>query len=483
MRYVGADCKLDARWLELCSHLPRSPTATSLCRSSAPFLSSHHHHQLPFGFEPRKSSATNGCDDQASAGDTAIETKFPKSGSASPNVLPALRRLLLKPIAGPDWIQSAALVHGSHTKHSSFAKRGDPADSPPMLKPEPLSTAPKIKQEFISNSERNGNDVRDGLKTTSGFRCAPEVRESRPPRKRRSAEVCAFVNSGDSVSGCDAGKPAANTGSKDEYPVQNGIPSEPEVERCSSDCPPDITVDGSPNLAMIQRNEGIIADRRADDCFTHAPRKRFRYDFLRYVDDSDIAKSQVAAAATRVDAGLTGNGHDVINLTTSTRVSSDCARTRDVAVQCVLNSVDDDVDEDRECSEFRNPRRPIRQRLPPTCGCTSSTDDLASFCWYCGIVFDDDVLHAIHMGCHSVADKFVCNVCGLACGDRYGFNSHLVRGHVQTTTVPEQPAPGPVLPLQLPSTARLVPQTASLPASSKSTTSADSHRWTAYERC
>lgn len=471
--------------MELCSHLPRSPTATSLRRSSASFSSSQHHHQLPFGFEHRKSSATNGCDDQVSAGDRAVETKSPKSGSASPNVLPALRRLLKKPIAGPDWIQSATSVHRSPTKHSSFAKSGDPADSPPMLKPEPLSTAPKIKQEFIANSEYNGNNVRDALKTTSGFRCTPEVRESRPPRKRISGEGCAFVNLGDSLSGCDAGKLAANAGSNGECPVQNGISSELEIERCSSDCPPDITVDGSPNpaMAVIQRKEGIVADRRANECFAHAPRKRFRYDFLPYVDDSDVAKSQVAAAATRVDVGRTGNGHDVINLTTSTRVSSSCARTRDVAVQCVLNSADDEGDDNRECSGFRNPQRPIRQRLPSICGCTSSTDDLASFCWYCGIVFDDDVLHAIHMGCHSVADKFVCNVCGLACGDRYGFNSHLVRGHVQTTTVSDQPAPGPVLPLQLPSTARLVPQTASIPASSKSTTSADSHRWTAYERC
>ena len=287
------------------------------------------------------------------------------------------------------------------------------------------------------------------------------------------------------MSECDAGKLAANAGSSGGYPVQNGIPPEAEVDRCPSDlssAPPDITVDRSPNLGMVQHIEGVVADRRVDECFAHAPRKRFRYDVLSYVDDGDFAKSQVAAAAARVDVSPTGNGHDVINLTTSTRVSSDCARTRDVAVQCVLNAGVDEGDEDREYSGFGNPRRPIRQRLPSTCGCQSSADDLASFCWYCGIVFDDDVLHAIHMGCHSVADKFVCNVCGLACGDRYGFNSHLVRGHIQTTTVSEQSAPGPVLPLQLPSTARLVPQTASLPASSKSTSSTDSHRWTAYER-
>jgi len=125
-----------------------------------------------------------------------------------------------------------------------------------------------------------------------------------------------------------------------------------------------------------------------------------------------------------------------------------------VAVQCD----EDDAGGGAEDPGFTDPRRSIyRQQVPAGCGCPGN---VASFyCWYCGIAFDDDVLHAIHMGCHSVADKFVCNVCGLACGDRYGFNSHLVRGHVSDQSAP---AAG-VVSLQLPGNARLVPQTASLP--------------------
>lgn len=482
MLCTGADCRLGNRWVDLCSRLPRSPPAASLRRSSACASGQHQH---PSGCHPRESSTTDGYDVQALAEDGTTAEKSPASGTASSHVLPALRHLLMKPVVGADWIPPTMSVHGALIKQSSsLAERGDSADSPPTLKPEPLSTAPNIKQEFVAVSQHNDFDVRDRLTTTSGFWSRPEVHhESRPPRKRRP-EVCTYVRSSYNTSGCNSGKPTTNAGSCGEYPVQNGILSEPEVERCPSDLssvPPDITVDRSPNPEITQRNnEGIVTDRRADHCFAHAPRKRFRYEFLSYVDDGAVANSLITSAAAKDAAvGHTRDRNNVINLTTSTRVSPDHPRTRDVAVQCAMTTGDDVGDVNPEAPGYGDPRRPVHHLLP----CSTSTDNLTSFCWYCGIVFDDDVLHAIHMGCHSVADKFVCNVCGLACGDRYGFNSHLVRGHIQATAVSEQPAPGSVLPLQLPSTARLVPQTTSLPASSLSTTSADSHRWTAYERC
>ena len=397
------------------------------------------------------------------------------SGTASSHVLPALRHLLMKPTAEPDWITPATSVHGAVAKQSpsSVSETRDPIDGPPTLKPEPLSTAPNVKQEFVVSGQHNG--VHHRLKSTSGFRRTPEVhQETRPPRKRRP-EVCSYVNSGGGSSVRNADRPTTNTGSSGQHLVQNGIPPEPEVERCPSDlssAPPDITIDRSPNPEMTQHNEGVIVDRRVDDYFAHAPRKRFRYEFPSYVND---ANSHAAAAATKPDVGQTGNGNAVINLTTSTRVSCDRGRTRDVAVQ---TTGDGEGDADAEESGFG-----VGRLVPSTCACSTSTENFASFCWYCGIVFDDDVLHAIHMGCHSVADKFVCNVCGLACGDRYGFNSHLVRGHIQATAVPEQPTPGSALPLQLPSTARMVPQTTSMPASSMSASSGDNHRWTEYERC
>ncbi|XP_052773136.1 uncharacterized protein LOC128211978 [Mya arenaria] len=52
-----------------------------------------------------------------------------------------------------------------------------------------------------------------------------------------------------------------------------------------------------------------------------------------------------------------------------------------------------------------------------------------SRCEHCGIVFDDEVIFSIHLGCHSHTDPFRCNVCGKQCGNKYGFYSHIMRGH------------------------------------------------------
>ena len=52
-----------------------------------------------------------------------------------------------------------------------------------------------------------------------------------------------------------------------------------------------------------------------------------------------------------------------------------------------------------------------------------------SRCEHCGIAFDDEVIYSIHIGCHSHTDPFVCNVCGKQCGNKYGFYSHIMRGH------------------------------------------------------
>ena len=415
------------------------------------------------------------------------EERSAGSGSGSSQVLPALRRLLLKPLVGPSRTGPPKTVcEPSSGKFASEMAR-DSFDSPPTLKPEPLLTEPKIKQEVVAaDNQHNGSDVPDRVKTASGFRNAPEVHESRPPRKRR-LEARAFS---DSTSGHDAEKPTGltNSGRDGKYRPQNGMPPEPEVEKCPSDlstAPPDIAGERSQSVKITQRSERVAVDRRAVDCFPHAPRKRFRYEYMSYVDSGTITNGHDTAAAASVDIGPTGSGNDVINLTKSTRTGSYREKTRDVAVQCVLAAEVGEGSEELASLGFADPRRAIYRQQPPTCGCLTSAGNLASFCcWYCGIVFDDDVLHAIHMGCHSVADKFVCNVCGLACGDRYGFNSHLVRGHVQATAVSEQPGPGSVLSLQLPGTARLVPQTVSLPFSSRPTSSvADSRCCPAYDRC
>ena len=52
-----------------------------------------------------------------------------------------------------------------------------------------------------------------------------------------------------------------------------------------------------------------------------------------------------------------------------------------------------------------------------------------SRCDHCGIVFEDEVMFSIHIGCHSHTDPFICNICGKRCGNKYGFYSHIMRGH------------------------------------------------------
>ena len=64
----------------------------------------------------------------------------------------------------------------------------------------------------------------------------------------------------------------------------------------------------------------------------------------------------------------------------------------------------------------------------------ASDDDGASGavamrCAHCGVTFEDEVLHSLHMGCHSHRDPYICNVCGRHCKDRYGFYTHIMRGH------------------------------------------------------
>lgn len=48
-------------------------------------------------------------------------------------------------------------------------------------------------------------------------------------------------------------------------------------------------------------------------------------------------------------------------------------------------------------------------------------------CKFCGIFFQDIVLHSIHMAYHSFNDVFTCNKCGEKCTDRISFFLHIGR--------------------------------------------------------
>ena len=306
--------------MDLCSHLSRSPPTASLHRSSAAVSSRQQH--------PAESFAANGSDIQAPDGNRTSDERSIGCGSGSSQVLPALRRLLLKPIAGPCKTRHSKTVRGPSLEQSSSEATRDSFDSPPTLKPEPISTEPIIKEEVVAADSRSNGD--SGLKTTSGFCDTPEVRESRPPRKRRP-EVSAF-DAG--TSGYDDEKPQGLTNGG-KFSTQNGTTPKPEVKRCLSElssAPPDIASDRSPNDAAEMVQRFVAVDRQKVDCFSHLPRKRFRYELMPYVSDRTISNGQetTAAAAVGVDVGQTGSGDDVINLTTSTRASSYREKTREV---------------------------------------------------------------------------------------------------------------------------------------------------------
>ncbi|XP_045165454.2 uncharacterized protein LOC123529264 [Mercenaria mercenaria] len=66
--------------------------------------------------------------------------------------------------------------------------------------------------------------------------------------------------------------------------------------------------------------------------------------------------------------------------------------------------------------------------------CNTTKSDLvqqiqALRCEHCTIIFEDDVIHSLHMGCHSLEDPFKCNICGNIYNNKYGFYTHFIRGH------------------------------------------------------
>uniref|UniRef100_A0A8C8FAZ2 Zinc finger transcription factor Trps1 n=1 Tax=Oncorhynchus tshawytscha TaxID=74940 RepID=A0A8C8FAZ2_ONCTS len=55
-------------------------------------------------------------------------------------------------------------------------------------------------------------------------------------------------------------------------------------------------------------------------------------------------------------------------------------------------------------------------------------DELTSKCVHCGILFLDEVMHALHMSCHADGGPFQCSICLHACADKYDFTTHIQRG-------------------------------------------------------
>ncbi|KAK3096190.1 hypothetical protein FSP39_024202 [Pinctada imbricata] len=86
------------------------------------------------------------------------------------------------------------------------------------------------------------------------------------------------------------------------------------------------------------------------------------------------------------------------------------------------------VDQGVQCELITATGRRTQRSLSVTSE-SGSSEQQGNRCIHCGVTFDDEVLYSIHIGCHSHTDPFVCNVCGKQCGNKYGFYSHIMRGH------------------------------------------------------
>lgn len=68
------------------------------------------------------------------------------------------------------------------------------------------------------------------------------------------------------------------------------------------------------------------------------------------------------------------------------------------------------------------------QPSTPTPALTATDQQLLHKCLHCDILFSDNVLYTIHMGCHGYDQPFQCNICGSMCIDKYDFACHFARG-------------------------------------------------------
>lgn len=126
---------------------------------------------------------------------------------------------------------------------------------------------------------------------------------------------------------------------------------------------------------------------------------------------------------------------------------------------CDAEQVDDDALSRSRVTEKSGSHKAVQCVLLPSAACSSrlttdlDADDTMSLpvasteghtnnevaatqdehrCQHCNISFHDVILHSIHMGCHNRNEPFCCNVCGSQCADKYGFYTHIMRGHHST---------------------------------------------------
>lgn len=168
---------------------------------------------------------------------------------------------------------------------------------------------------------------------------------------------------------------------------------------------------------------------------------------------SNVKNLNGESSASVANRNVTCDNSSVLKSFSQEEVNASSVKTEtsSVAVQCVLPNVKTEGcssgQETPERKRWRNQftERAVQCELLPSRRTGSRSMSLASEsegseqpstatmtdnrCIHCGVTFEDEVLFSIHIGCHSHTDPFVCNVCGKQCCNKYGFYSHIMRGH------------------------------------------------------
>lgn len=91
----------------------------------------------------------------------------------------------------------------------------------------------------------------------------------------------------------------------------------------------------------------------------------------------------------------------------------------------LLNKINSTIDEHRMSGQEHEAER----QSDKTAKLDATTPDTSKLyhCKFCGIYYEDAIIHTIHMAHHGFNDKFMCNKCGEQCNDRVSFNMHIAQ--------------------------------------------------------
>lgn len=140
-----------------------------------------------------------------------------------------------------------------------------------------------------------------------------------------------------------------------------------------------------------------------------------------------------------ISNGTMGRYNDEIDLSLPESPTSSVPNSNPSLNNSHLSKIGDDAHNIFHSSATDSPAKASSNSTPARCssdvdkspdnGTTSSSSSTPKMydCKFCGISFQDAVLHTIHMGYHGYNDVFTCNMCGEKCSDRITFFLHIAK--------------------------------------------------------